>query len=417
MKSAVVAFLRFVRLDGLVWRWAASRAWVNLWKSSLRPERRLCDNGFCVAVDFRSFDSIAQLGRDFVEKMRLTAISFDLFEMHIPYLGCGMLAEKEVESLLCESVSQIRHRHVLCFCNKPMPTIPELDYSITPFWEFQEGLPEVNPHLFDGKRHLVVFSDFCLEYFKKIAPHGVSVHKIRYPYAGTWRVTEDRATVRRRYGIPDSDFSVFFHFNLGSSVERKNPQGALAAFQKAYSSNDKVYLVLKVAGMPRGSAEYRQLEDHIRACGLGDRVTLINERLDHDGILNLIAAADVYMSLHRGEGFGIGMLEAMSVGTPVVCTNYGGNTEFCRPETAFLVDYDMVANMSGEQHFRFVRRWPEPRVDQAAEYLRQLYANPEMGRAKAAAASVFIADYFSDENFKQDVVRFMHDIGCGNADR
>lgn len=361
-----------------------------------------------MALDIRSFDSIAQVGRDFVAMMKETGIPFEVFDFHLSGFAGSFLSDRQVDDCLALAVDQIHSRNIILFANKPVPVPRGLHCAITPFWEFQEGLPEVSPTLLKSKKQLVAFSDFCFDYFKKVASKDVSVHKIRYPYLGARNVMSPRDEVRRAYGVPTDAFVCFFHFNLGSSVERKNPRGALQAFAKAFAgTEDRAHLVLKVAGAPRTSELYRSVECQVSEAGLGGHVTLINECLTHDALLDLIASADVYMSLHRGEGFGIGMLEAISVGTPVVCTNYGGNTDFCKPDTSFLVDYQMVENTSADSWFRFVRKWPEPNVNQAAHYLREIFEKPELGVDKAKSALKFVEQFFDRKRFADDVRHFM----------
>ena len=83
-----------------------------------------------------------------------------------------------------------------------------------------------------------------------------------------------------------------------------------------------------------------------------------------------------------------------------------GNTDFCKEETAFLVDYKMVPNQSEDEVYRSVKKWPEPSVECAAKHLRIICDNPDMGRAKSASALTFIREYFSTANFEMDVRKF-----------
>ena len=406
-----LSVLRWLHVDlyAIMKRRAERGLWRRVWPSG----GRLRDDGLCVAVDIQAFDSLAQVGRDFIDMIGRTAVPHSVFNLHVRYGDSVPFDDESVRGYLNAAEPTIPYRKVLIVGNRTMIKDGRYDNAITPFWEFDSGVPVSVPRLFDGVKHLVVFSDFCLNYFRRIAPSGVSVHKIRYPYNGDWKSVAPRETVRRKYGIPADSFAVFFHFNLGSSSARKNPEGALAAFEKAFRDDPKAHLVLKVAGAGVDSAEYRKLESQVRP--FGDRVTLINARLSHQEILDLIAAADVYLSLHRGEGFGIGMLEAMSVGTPVICTNYGGNTDFCKEETAFLVDYKMVPNDSDEHFYKSVQVWPEPNVEQAAIYLRDLRNHPDVGRDKSVRASAFIRDFFSVNNFEADVRRFASCRSSGEA--
>jgi glycosyltransferase involved in cell wall biosynthesis len=126
------------------------------------------------------------------------------------------------------------------------------------------------------------------------------------------------------------------------------------------------------------------------------RIIVMNETLSYRDLLRLKCGSDCYISLHKSEGWGFGMIEAMNLRVPVVCTAYSGNMDFCSPETAWLVDYEERALRQGE--YIFVRKdakWAEPSVDHAAAQLRAAYDDPATRIAKADAAYTFIRDNFS----------------------
>ena len=126
------------------------------------------------------------------------------------------------------------------------------------------------------------------------------------------------------------------------------------------------------------------------------RVVLINETLNYDALLQLKAACDCYISLHRSEGWGFGMIEAMNLRVPVVCTGYSGNMDFCSDETAWLVDYEEVALERDD--YIFVHRgqkWAEPDLSDAAANLRAVWSDPAARAAKVAAAHANVHKNFS----------------------
>lgn len=398
-----LAWLRWLHVD--VYAMLKARAERRMWRKAFPKDGKLDEKGICIAVNIRSLDSVAQVGRDLIGAMARTTISYTVFDRHVRYDGLEMISDEQVQYCIGQARDAIRTRNVLIVGNGPMQKDGRFVNAITPFWEFDSGFPACGSSLFNGVQHVVTFSDFCRDYFKRIAPKSVRVHKVRYPYAGAWRRNESRNVVRARFGIPDDAFAVFFHFNCGSSCARKNPMGALKAFLAAFPQEPRARLVLKVACAAAVPEAWRLLNDAITP--FKNRVTLIDGSFSRQQILDLVASSDVYMSLHRGEGFGIGMLEAMAMGTPVVCTNYGGNTDFCKPETAFLVGYKMVPNDSDKEFFASVENWPEPDIDAAAVHLRNLFGNPVLGCQKAQAAKAFIDDYFSIENFEKDMRAFL----------
>ena len=190
-------------------------------------------------------------------------------------------------------------------------------------------------------------------------------------------------------------------FDSFSFIERKNPLGVLEAFQAAFPrSDEQVQLVLKTQNRGRVFDPYQiDLWARIdRAVGEDPRILIVNETLPYRDLLALKLACDCYVSLHRSEGWGFGMLEAMNLGRPVIATAYSGNMDFCADETTFLVDYDLVGVREAE--YIFVERgsqWAQPRRAHAAARMREVAADPAAARAKGEAAAVFVKRNFSIE--------------------
>jgi glycosyltransferase involved in cell wall biosynthesis len=132
---------------------------------------------------------------------------------------------------------------------------------------------------------------------------------------------------RAFYGMDESRFYFTFSFDYCSSPFRKNPFGVIEAFLNAFpTGQDNVGLVVKSMGAPE---LYPNLRAAIRDATNGDpRIMLIDEELPREQVLGLIRACDAYVSLHRAEGFGLGMVEAMSFGRIVIGTDYSGCTDF-----------------------------------------------------------------------------------------
>jgi len=99
-------------------------------------------------------------------------------------------------------------------------------------------------------------------------------------------------------------------------------------------------------------------------------ITLVDDYLSRDGVLDLMAAADVYISLHAAEGYGLTMLEAMALGTPVICTGYSGNMEFTSDDNSWLVDYKMVSTVKPTGPYPPGSVWASPDTDSAADLMR-----------------------------------------------
>lgn len=134
-------------------------------------------------------------------------------------------------------------------------------------------------------------------------------------------------------------FRFFFNFDINSSMLRKNPEALLNVFQKTFGQDPDVELVLKVNGGKQGNG--KQIADQIIRFAQGKRIRIITDFLSYDEMLDLISSADCYISCHRSEGLGLGLLEAMAIGIPCISTAFGGNTEFMNCSNALLLRHDL----------------------------------------------------------------------------
>lgn len=205
---------------------------------------------------------------------------------------------------------------------------------------------------------------------------------------------------RSTYGLPEDAFLYLATFDAFSFIERKNPLGLVRAFQAAFppGSPEAVHLVLKTQNRTKVDDPHQvRLWRTIEALIAQDpRIRIIDRTLPYADLIGLKQACDVYVSLHRSEGLGIGMIEAMQLGRPVIATAYSGNLEFCTPETAFLVDHTLVP-VRPEEYIVVEpgSRWAEPSILSAAAAMRAVYGNPAEARARAGAAAQRVAEAFS----------------------
>ena len=116
-----------------------------------------------------------------------------------------------------------------------------------------------------------------------------------------------------------------------------------------------------------------------------DRIIFVAEFFSREQVFGLQSIADAFVSLHRSEGFGLGLTESMYLGKPVIGTAYSGNLEFMDRDNSCLVDYELVPIRRGEYLFHDDRfRWAEPDVGQAAQYMERL-ADDKDFRVRIAA--------------------------------
>ena len=284
-------------------------------------------------------------------------------------------------------------------------------YDIIPLlvWEFESGMPPVRPWAFKDIYAIATFSTFCAKYFKKIAPQDMKITVLPYPVDIDLTKLEPQKTVRAKYSIKPRDFVFFFNFSYTSSYFRKNPEGTLAAFALAFPKHENnIKLVIKTICANSAPNMVARLNAKIQELGLENNIILINQDLTDGEQYSLINCCDVYVSLHRGEGLGLGMMEAMYMAKPVIATNYGGNTDFTTPDTALMVDYKMVKPQEIDiDAYKYVEKWPEPNIKTAARHMRALYNNPKLRKQIGTAGQNFIKQNFNSNRFNKTVKSFL----------
>jgi glycosyltransferase involved in cell wall biosynthesis len=125
------------------------------------------------------------------------------------------------------------------------------------------------------------------------------------------------------------------------------------------------------------------------------RIRIINETMAKSKLLSLMSECDCYISLHRAEGLGLGPMEAMLLGKPVIVTNYSGNTDYAKPDNACLVDFSLIPVREGQYIFHEDQVWADPDVKLAAWYMKKLVAEPEFGISLGQKAAAYISSNFS----------------------
>jgi glycosyltransferase involved in cell wall biosynthesis len=157
--------------------------------------------------------------------------------------------------------------------------------------------------------------------------------------------------------------------------------------------SDDVSLVVKVQNGQSRSRDYQEFRDEVGA--ISDNVTLIDETLTADDMVTLISLCDAYLSLHRSEGFGLGMAEAMNLGRPLVCTGWSGNMDFCDERSAQLVDYQLIPVQPGEYPCHEGQVWADADVDDAADKMAELVDNPDLYAEKSLEGRIKMRTDFS----------------------
>ncbi|HEY2910298.1 MAG TPA: glycosyltransferase, partial [Gemmataceae bacterium] len=192
------------------------------------------------------------------------------------------------------------------------------------------------------------------------------------------RLPEFKVKSKVECGLAADRFTFLFIFDMNSRMARKNPLGLIRAFRRAFRPNEPVELAIKVSPQERF---YPECWRELRAAVAENAVALIDRNLDRGELLAFLNAADAYASLHRSEGFGLTMAEAMLLGKPTIATGYSGNLDFMTDETSYLVRHERSFIEEDVPPYPKGCIWAEPSVAHAAEQMRRVFDN----RAEAAA--------------------------------
>lgn len=251
--------------------------------------------------------------------------------------------------------------------------------------------PKAWNEAFDLVDELWTGSEFTGATYKKSTDKPV--HLMSLPVS----VDRGRSKPRSDFGLPDDSFLFLFIFDFNSHLARKNPDAIISAFEQAFVAKNKdVGLVLKVMNARKENPIWQAF---LKRCAKDKRIKLITETMDRPDVLGLVEACDAYVSLHRAEGFGRTLAEAMLYGKPVIATAYSGNADFMHPGWSFPVSYEDVPVNAGEYPFveaGDAARWADPSVADAAR---------QMGLARQRAQQSGFADgvkAFAQQQFSID---------------
>ena len=191
---------------------------------------------------------------------------------------------------------------------------------------------------------------------------------------------------RKEFGFEPETVVVLTCFSLASSFERKNPLGTIAAFRAAFGDRADRLLVIKVTGAHSFPADLARLRTALSAC---NNIRLDTRLLPAADVHAMMACADIVLSLHRAEGFGLVPAEAMLLGKPVIATSWSGNMDYMTAASAALVGYRLIRAVDPRGVFTAPgAMWAEPNQNEAVAQLRRLANDPAARAALGAAAAV-----------------------------
>lgn len=253
-------------------------------------------------------------------------------------------------------------------------------YSIGMWWWEVSTFPERFAAAFEHVDEVWVGSQHVADAVSPVSP--VPVVKVKMPVS----VPETKEFYRWELGMPRG-FVFLFIFDYHSVFERKNPLSAVNAFEKAFPPGSGASLVLKSINGDRYPEKHAKLvaasQDH-------PDIHVIDRYVSVDEKNAMIANCDCYVSLHRSEGFGITLAEAMYLGKPVIATAYSGNLDFMTERNGYLVDYELRPIGEGHAPYPAGGEWAAPDVDHAATLMRHVFEYGEESRERGTLAAADI---------------------------
>ena len=255
------------------------------------------------------------------------------------------------------------------------------------FWEL-ERLPAHWIHLADSMQELWAASAFV----RTAMVSAVSVPVYIVP-PSVLPPRPSRHYARGEFGLDVDDFVFLFTFSYWSAVARKNPWAVVQAFRAAFPpSVGRVKLVIKTVN----SDKFPPASAALHALAAGDpRIVFIDQVLSRDQISGLQHSCDCYVSLHRSEGFGLGMAECMALGKPVIATGYSANLDYMNESNSLLVDYALIAVNPGEYPDTQDQVWADPNIDSAAQHMRRVFEDAALRQNLGNAAKQFMHAHYS----------------------
>lgn len=223
-------------------------------------------------------------------------------------------------------------------------------------------------------------SEFTSECIRKVTDKPV----LTIPYCVTAPVSDEYD--RKYFDLPKDKFLFLAMYDTNSTMARKNPVGVIESFKKAFAPNDdSVGLVLKM-NHPR-QEDIAILKENLAGY---NNVYLIDKTMAKVEVNSLIKCCDVFVSLHRAEGFGLVMAEAMLNGTTCIATNWSSNTEFMNEEVACMVDYTFTTLKKTQEPYKKGVRWADANTDTAAAFMKRLSADEAYYQELAVKGKAYI---------------------------
>ncbi|MDY7007075.1 MAG: glycosyltransferase, partial [Cyanobacteriota bacterium] len=290
---------------------------------------------------------------------------------------------------------QVNANEVKTFLKKP--TVRQYftnKYNIG-FWAWE--LPKFPPEwitAFTPFNEIWTYSNYCAESISMVSSIPV-IKMMPSIYLPIPKIS------RKELGLPTEKFIFLFIFDFFSRLERKNPLATIAAFKKAFgNSNPDVLLLIKSSNSQKFPRDKSRL---INSIGDSPNIKHIDGYLSKEKINALLYHCNCYVSLHRAEGFGLTMAEAMFYGKPVIATGYSSNTEFMNVGNSFLVEYEKVAIADHYGPYKQGDIWANPNIEHCANLMKYMFNNSDQVKKIGLKAAEDIKSLLSPETMGKKI--------------
>ena len=268
------------------------------------------------------------------------------------------------------------------------------------FWETDYFPPKISRSLsvFD---EFIVSSEYVANNLRKFTDKKISVVGLPIDNRLDFNlenITKDKVTL-------------YFNFDYFSDIYRKNVFTLVDYVrQKNMDSKNKLKLIIKSV-----NGRFVPLEQaYLNELTSGDEnVHLIDTFLNERDFQNLLQEVDIYVSLHRSEGFGLGLAEAMKAGIPTMATEYSGNLDFMNSDNSYLVDFNLepISDTRRSPYSAFGGMWAQPKFESFSQQIDEFLFKPEQRILRIAKAKETIDNEFSEMSITSKMKNILRGSG------
>ena len=270
-------------------------------------------------------------------------------------------------------------------------------------------VPAYNPDWidnFDYFHEIWTASRFCHDSISKVC--NIPVHVVPHTLDKYIPSSESLKMQKEKASLGDS-FVFLTIANVFSDIKRKNITGVIDAFIKAFpiEQNSKVKLIVKLTNFIGEEIEEKNIVDKV---SIDKRIILITKHYSAKEIDALYEKANVYISLHRAEGWGLTISDALLRGIPCIYTNYSGNVDFCDKNSGIAIDFKLVNVGENRLRYRSSDIWADPNIEDAADAMREIYSNFEYFYLRASLSRENLSSKFNPIEVGKIIKKRIEDI-------